>query len=522
MKPAQILEKTYLPIRDYALIGDMNSAALVSSHGSVDWCCFPRFDSPAVFCRILDRTKGGFFSLAPRDKYHASRAYEKDTNVLITNFAGDSGRLKLTDFMVVDGAGHGKESPHTLLRLVEGIEGTVSLEANFFPTLDFARGQTRITHGEGSILASNGKESLVLFFPPGLKMSGEALCRGGMEVRPGERHWFRLVYFKEPDPNLSKARGDAEADLRETLHYWKNWTGQCIYSGAHAELVHRSALALKLLIYEPAGSLVAAPTTSLPEEIGGVRNWDYRFSWVRDSTLTLSALMTLGYEEEARDYFRWIEKLHDKADVQILYNIDGSTHAPEVTLDHLEGYRGSRPVRTGNSAANQIQIDRHGHILNAAYYCYRKIRSPDASLWALMSGLADEICGCWQEPDHGIWEVRTEPRHFVYSKLMCWVGLDRAIKLAKEAGLQGNTDRWKKNCAEIRETILERGFNRKRKAFTQELDGDALDASALLIPLVDFLPFDDPRVISTREAIEKNLVSHGLVYRYLSEDGLPG
>ena len=525
------VERGYRPIRDYALIGDAHTAALVATDGSIDWCCWPHFDSPAVFCRLLDASKGGFFQIRPVGEFRVTRSYSGPTAVLTTTFETDEGRVRLTDFMPVerlDESHRGEDigSSRRILRLLEGLGGEPEIEVGFRPTFDYARAEGHITADEGGAVARSGAEALVLSCPVGLKLDDAGAARGRLRLRRGERVWVSLSYHADAAPeDLKPSPPAGEEELGRTLKYWEGWWSDCRYEGPYRDLVRRSALTLKLLTFEPTGALVAAPTTSLPEEIGGVRNWDYRYTWLRDSALVIYALQLLGYEEEAADFFEWLDRLCITCRghrLQIMYTIGGGSHLPEQTLDHLEGYRGSRPVRVGNAAFDQKQLDVYGGVLDAAHlYHERTRRSVRADWWDELSFMADETVRHWRDPDHGIWEVRGGKRHFLHSKLMCWVALDRAVRLA--GSLDGHdTSRWAAARDEIRGVILKEGYDDKAGAFTQSFGDRALDASALVIPLTGFLPATDPRVVSTVERIRERLTSNGLVYRYLNEDGLPG
>jgi len=523
-------ERAYRPIRDYALIGDAHTAALVANDGSIDWCCWPHFDSPAVFCRLLDASKGGWFRVGPTGRHAASRSYIGLTNVLATTFTTDSGQLRLTDLMPMQrrtASRRGEDSgpSHRILRLVEGLAGNVEVEVHFRPTFDYARAATTITPCPGGAMARAGRESLALSCPIHLQPDASGALVRRVHVAAGERLWMALAYQTDVEPGLADLQvGDADADLTQTLDYWQRWSATCTYTGPYHDLVRRSALTLKLLTFEPTGALVAAPTTSLPEAIGGVRNWDYRYTWLRDSALILYALQTIGYHEEAMSFFDWLESLclYCSGNLQIVYTIRGSPELPEQTLDHLEGYRQSGPVRIGNAAASQMQLDVYGEVLDAAYFCHERMHMARPELWAVLQLLADWAAARWREPGQGIWEVRGRPRHFLYSKLLCWVALDRAIRLAERVGLPGDVSRWQRTRDEICEAILTEGYNDALGAFTQAFGETALDASVLAIPLVGFLPPTDPRVRSTVDKIQEQLTSHGFVYRYLTDDGLPG
>jgi GH15 family glucan-1,4-alpha-glucosidase len=452
--------------------------------------------------------------------------------VLETTFADEGGRFRLTDFMPVERLteshrGEDIASGHGILRLLEGLAGGVDVELSFRPTFDYALAQTEVTLREGGAVARAGRETLVLSCPFRLTVDAAGVVRGRFRLSEGERVWVTLFYGADAagaDAAPRPANGDQE--LERTLRYWREWWSDCHYEGPYRDLVRRSALTLKLLTYEPTGALVAAPTTSLPEEVGGVRNWDYRYTWLRDSALTIYTLQLLGYHEEAADFFGWLDKLCITCRgnrLQIMYTVDGESHLPERTLDHLEGYRGSRPVRVGNAAFGQKQLDVYGEVLDAAHLYHERTRGPvRAQWWDELSFMADETARRWRETDHGIWEVRGGPRHFLHSKLMCWVALDRAALLAAQLGAGHDAARWGRTRDEIRRAILEEGYDREAGAFTQSFGSRALDAAALIIPQTGFLPATDPRVRSTVERIRERLTSGGLVYRYLGEDGLPG
>jgi GH15 family glucan-1,4-alpha-glucosidase len=530
---ARLHDEGYRPLSDYALIGDAHTAALVSRDGSIDWLCWPRFDSPAIFCRLLDKDKGGYFSAGPASANATStRSYVENTNVLSTVFETETGRFRLTDLMPVERLSETRErediaSSYRVLRLIEGLDGEAEVTVSFRPTFDYARTEPSFDLREGSVIAYAGREVLALTCPAKFERASPDTLTSNFKIRAGGRVWLTLTYFADRDyKSTSFPAFDTEAERERTLKYWREWSDVCTYRGPYESLVRRSALVLKLLTYEPAGALVAAPTTSLPEDVGGVRNWDYRFTWLRDSSLILYSLQLLGYYEEATDFFDWLDGLCIPCgkELQIMYRIDGGAYLPETTLEHLEGYRGSRPVRIGNAAYKQRQLDIYGEVIDAAYLYHEHIKRPvRGELWHMLSYMADQTVERWREPDHGIWEVRgTGPRHFVYSKLLCWVSLDRAIRLSERDKLPGDVAKWKQTREEIRRVILTEGYDEKLGAFTQVLGESELDASALTIPQVGFLPATDPRVRSTINKIQEQLTSHGLVYRYLNEDGLPG
>jgi alpha,alpha-trehalase len=522
----------YRPVRDYALIGDSHTAALVATDGSIDWCCWPRFDSPAVFCRLLDAAKGGYSQLRPSADFKGTRAYVSASNILQTEFETDAGRARVTDFMPAekrarDRRGQDIAPRRRILRLVEGLSGSVEMEVSFRPTFNFARAETLLEPCDGGAIARAGRDCLTLTCPASLVADDTGALVGSFTVGEGQRAWVALNYLGDAGggEDIRPPRAESEEELERTLRYWKDWWHSCRYEGPYSEQVRRSALTLKLLTYEPTGALVAAPTTSLPEEIGGARNWDYRFTWLRDSSLILYTLLLLGYSDEAEDFFGWLDRLRvERRDhVQIMYALDGHAYLPERTLEHLEGYRGSRPVRVGNAAFRQTQLDVYGEVLDSVHLYHERTKQPlRREWWDEVKFMADRTMKGWRAPDHGIWELRDEPRHFLYSKLLCWVALDRAVRLARDMHDGGNVEEWKRSREEIRRAILEEGYDAELGAFTQYFGGKALDASALVIPQTGFLPPTDARVCSTVERIREHLTSQGLVYRYLNKDGLPG
>lgn len=523
-------EYGYRPIGDYALIGDAHSAALVSRTGSIDWCCWPHFDSPAVFCRLLDANKGGFFEIGPVANFEVTRSYVPTTNILTTTFTTDTGKFRLTDFMPVEPVtrthrGEDIVSRYQIVRLIEGITGDVEVELEFKPTFDYARAETTLESCRGGVIARAGKEALALYCSQNFDCA-DAKVTKSFVVRERERHWVTLSYYQDTTrQRIYLPSIDANAALETTARYWRDWWQTCRYDGPYSPLVHRSALVLKLLTFEPSGALIAAPTTSLPETIGGVRNWDYRFAWLRDSALIIYALQLLGYRDEATDFFNWLERLciAERKEPHIMYQIDGGSDLEEQTLDHLAGYRDSRPVRIGNAAFQQKQLDVYGHVLDAALLYQERLRAPlPENWWNEVCFMANETVRHWRAPDNGIWEFRGGKKHFLYSKLLCWVALDRAIRLALGSGFPAKIDSWVSSRNEIRKAILTVGFDVEVGAFTQAFGEKHLDASALVIPLCGFLPASDPRVLSTVQRIQEKLTSKGMVYRYLSEDGLPG
>lgn len=517
----------YRPIEDYALIGDRITTALVSKDGSIDWACFPHMDSPSVFAKILDARNGGYWQIRPGGKYSSRRRYEDDTAVLETTFTTADGEVRLIDFMPPHAAGLERAMDSAIIRIVEGVAGAVEVEQCFEPRFDYARGEAAWTEQAGrGVRATHGDESLTLQTRIPLEVDGlRATAR--FRVTAGERAVFALTY-RRPVSLLWRREVEEDAPhlLEATRSHWRDWIGRCKYEGPYEAVVKRSAITLRLLDFAPTGAMVAAPTTSLPEAIGGVRNWDYRFSWMRDTAFTLYSFYVLGYHEEGGTFLSWILDMTrgDPKSLQVLYGIRGEQETPEVELEHLEGYRGSRPVRVGNAAQGQVQHDIFGELLDCAYLLYRYGGRFSDELWPLLSAAVDHVCEVWQEPDEGLWEVRSGPRHFVYSKALCWVAVDRGIRLAEKLGYPFDEERWKATRAEILEQVLERGYDAERGAFTQAYGYRDLDAAVLSFPLRGVISATDPRMVSTIRRIEEELGTDGLVHRVSQtfEDGLPG
>ena len=516
---------TYKPIGDYGIIGNMLSAALIGVDGSIDWCCLPRFDSPSVFAALLDDEKGGKFHIRPQMPFRSQQAYLPDSNVLQTTFQTETGSVRLTDFIPCY-----QDSQHRLIqfneihRLVECAEGHVATEVIFEPRLDYARGDTQLSASKYGVSAKGGAVTLTISSVTPFAMdAGSAISR--FTLRRGEKVEFVLRYGS--DQPLSPGRCRSSGKLERTLAYWQRQAGGCLYSGLWREAIVRSYLALHLLVYSPTGAILAAPTTSLPERIGGERNWDYRFTWLRDASLTLNAFFHLGHTEEAVGFMNWLLKVCSKCGVeaQILYDIDFQHPLDEQVLDHLKGYRDSRPVRIGNDAHKQRQLDVFGEILEAAHNYLNVGGYITRRTWETLESFVNAACENWQQPDSGIWEVRGGPYHFVHSKLMCWVAVDRGIRIAEKSGYTKNLGYWQETAQDIRDDILARGWNSGRQAFTQHYDTTALDASNLLMPLFGFLPASDDRVRFTIERTVEDLGWDGLLRRYRTDetdDGLAG
>ena len=520
------------PIADYGLISDMHSCALVSRAGSIDWCCFPRFDGAAVFSRILDWERGGYFQLAPEGVRAVRRRYLPATNVLETTFETDSGVARLLDFMPVH-AHDGPEDPHAecsqqVVRVLECTEGRVRFEMQCHPRFDYG---TIIPHialqGSHCGFAHGGADGLSVFCSASMWAIADDGFRADGELAAGEQVTAAVTYQSRSITNPTELSEQGVRDrLRETVDFWERWSAINTYEGRYREQVQRSALTLKALTHAPSGGLVAAATTSLPEAFGGPRNWDYRFTWIRDASFALYALSILGYRQEVEHFKSWLEwsTAGRARDLQIMYGLGGERRLTEVELTELDGYRQSRPVRIGNGAHDQFQLDIYGELLDSAHL-YRVFGGEmDPEYWAFLVRVVDFVIDHWRDSDEGIWETRGERQHFVFSKVMCWVAIDRAIKAARALDLPGDVALWRRVRKEIKEDVLAHGYDAERGAFVQAYGRKNLDASTLMLPLFGFIKADDPRMRSTIEAIERELTSpQGFVYRYKGfHDGLHG
>lgn len=520
----------YKKISDYGIIGNLHTVALVGLDGSLDWLCFPHIDSPSIFGALLDDKKGGRFSIAPEAEWDSVAEYVQGTNILKTRFRARTGVLQVTDFMPVcacwkEGR---KEMSHELYRCVEALEGPVRTVMEFDPRFDYARTETSLERIENGLIAKGNGESIVLLSTRPLNAGSDDLSKAEWDIAEGEKIWLRLSYGANGHDRVDVK--EAEKALVDTAAYWKDWvgrseTGGVLDLGRYEKMAERSALVLKLLSYHPMGNVAAAATTSLPEEIGGERNWDYRYTWVRDTSFTLQALFNLGHMSETEGYIRWIEKLiseHGVESMQIMYGLRGETELPEKELAHLDGYKGSRPVRIGNGAAGQRQLDIYGELMDAALKLSNYVGKIDADLWPFLRGICEHVTEHWRDRDSGIWEVRGGPFQFVYSKVMCWVALDRGTIIARRYGFPGDIERWEDIRDEIKEEVIAKGWNQDKNAFVQHYETDALDSSNLLMPILGFLPYTDPRVISNIEATQRELGHNGFLYRYRGDDGLSG
>ena len=513
---------SYLPIEDHGVIGNLHTAALVGVDGTIDWLCLPAFDSPSVFCAILDDEKGGHFSLRPVEYARSQQLYLPDTNVLLTRYFSPQGLAETLDFMPIITR---RGQRHRLVRNVRVIRGKMTFDAECRPAFDYARRGHTISVGKSGAVFSSGVGCLGLATDVPLRKREREAAGARFTLGEGERATFVLAYLQEDEgPGEILSEVGFEELLSSTLHYWRRWLSQSTYQGRWREVVNRSSLVLKLMVYDPTGALVAAPTMGLPERMGGERNWDYRYTWLRDAALALYALIYVGFEDEARHFMSWLsDRCHEDSDglLQPLYSIDGRTQIFETELDHLSGYMNSRPVRLGNGAYKQRQLDLYGAVLDAAYL-YNKHGAPlDYDLWKNLRKILDWLSDNWRDPDEGIWEVRGGRRQFVSSKLLSWVALERAGRISRQRGLPAGDGRWMAERDAIYEEIMLKGWNPEKKSFVQYYGSDALDASLLMMPLVKFVGPTDPRWIATLERIQQELTYDTLVDRYKTGEAAP-
>jgi len=521
----------YKPIGDYGVIGDLHTVALVGKDGSIDWCCFPHFDSPSLFGALLDDQRGGRFRIAPQEDGKRQQLYLPETNVLLTRFLHCDGVAELTDFMPVEGdEPRTRPKRHQIIRMVTVIRGKIRFRLECRPAFNFGRDEHTVLLRPAGAVFRSASMKVGLVSPVPL-VTNQGAVEAEFTLAEGQQLTFFLEQLEmAAAEDLLDTPQTGETAFRDTIEFWRTWLAQCCYTGRWREMVQRSALTLKLLTYAPTGAIVAAPTTSLPEALGGVRNWDYRYTWIRDAAFTLYGLLRLGFSKEAGRFMQWLEArcrdLNADGSLQVLYGIDGRRIGHEEILLDWEGYQRSRPVRVGNSAAPQRQLDMYGALMDAAYL-YNKYGSPISyDSWMGLSRLLDYVCANWDQPDEGIWEVRGGQKQFVYSKVMCWVALDRGIRLADKRGFPADRAKWIDMRDRIYYDVMQRGWDHERRCFVQEYGGRALDASALVMPLVFFVSPTDPRMRSTIEQLQSQLVSDALVFRYLqgeaAPDGLPG
>lgn len=519
----------YLPIEAYGAVGNGRTVALIGSDASIDWLCFPRIDGPSVFGRILDANRGGYWQIAPREAYTASRHYIEDTNVLVTRFETSSGIAEVVDFMPSIGFGANLGIVDRLfsgmvIRIVRGVEGHVRMRQVIAPRFDYGRGTPviELVPGRGALLKGRNAYLSINCGCP-LEMD-DAQLSCDIFIGPGEEEHIVASYHGSRGAVwVGIAPGTSDRLFGYELLGWRTWISRCTYEGAYSEHVRRSALTLKLLDYMPTGAMAAAATTSLPEDLGGVRNWDYRYSWIRDTTYAIYSFLSIGYREEAESFFQWIIDATDlqASSLQIMYTVGGETELPEQELSHLEGYRGSRPVRIGNGAYRQKQLDVWAELLDAAHTYRRFGGAISETLWNYLASLVNQVLIHWREPDSGIWEVRSEPQRMTYSNVLSWLALDRAITLGRIDSRDAPYDLWERTCDEIRAEVMRYGIDPKTGVFTQAFGSTALDASTLSFPIRHFIDASHPVMSKTIDAIMEELTIDGLVARYkVSDEGV--
>ncbi len=512
----------YLPIESYGLVGDLHTVALTGKNGSIDFMCLPDFDSPSVFARLLDHKKGGYFQIAPaHDEVVTRQIYLPDTNILFTRFFDDEGISEISDIMPV-----GDEWPSgTLIRRVKAVKGHVRMRAICAPRFDYARAEHRIEeNSNGYFFHSKGNDKTVLRLHSDIPLkqeNGDLIAEFDIEV--GKVVYFVIQNVEESGNLFPVTRESLKQAFFTTANFWRSWIGKSSYRGKWEDMVHRSALTLKMLTSKKYGSIVAAPTFGLPEELGGERNWDYRYTWIRDASFTLYGLIRLGFTEEAAAFMKWVEArcydLNSDGSLQIMYGIDGRKKLTEESLTHLEGYRKSSPVRIGNGAYDQLQLDIYGELMDAVYLYDKYGEQISYQLWDVLIQLINWVCKNWRRKDEGIWEVRGGQQEFLYSRLMCWVALDRGIRLARKRSLPAPLIDWLRVRDEIHKEIHTNFWSKKRNAFVQHKGSQTIDASNLLMPMVKFIGPTDPRWIGTMDATEEDLVDDSLVYRYKVDEG---
>ncbi|HEY2037527.1 MAG TPA: glycoside hydrolase family 15 protein [Steroidobacteraceae bacterium] len=525
----------YPPIADYALIGDCHSAALVSRQGSIDWCCLPRFDSDSCFGRLLDWEKGGYFQISPAKRFTSRREYIEKSLVLVTTFRAGRSEARLIDFFAMR-AGGAERPRREIVRIVEGVSGTLRLNVRFVPRLDFGEVKPWVRASSGGAYVAVGSNAgLTIFGDVPLQPGSDHDLEGTLEVRADSRYHIGLQFLPPEESEHGHSTAKEVAHLaehyEETMRWWREWSakirthnGQLPPGKGSGTAVARSAIVLKALCYAPTGAIIAAPTTSLPERTGGERNWDYRYCWLRDSIFTVHALSNLGLQAEAEGMRRFIQRTAsgNAEELQVLYAVDGKRRIPEIRLPKLDGWRQSRPVRIGNGAATQFQADMYGLVMELSWRWSERGEQPDENYWGFLTAIVEVAIARRHLKDRGIWEIRSRPLHFVHSKVMCWAAVDGGIALAERHGLPAPIDRWREERDGMRADIEKRGYDRKRGIFVRSYGSKEVDAALLLLPAVEFVAWDDERMVRTTDAIAKDLSRDGLVMRYDAKDGLRG
>lgn len=523
---------SYLPIEHHGVIGDLHTAALVGLDGTIDWLCLPNFDSPSIFASLLDFRRGGYCRVAAvTPEARRRQMYLPDSNILLTRFLTPDGVGEIVDFMPIEADGAGKrQNDHKVVRIIRGVRGSIPFRMECFPAFDYARvGVRPVATASGFRFDPPGAPPLQILTTLDCRIEGDGIVA---DFQLSEGQDLPLVIGQSDGgegPGGTLLENLCRDEFRSTLRFWQEWIARSSYQGRWREMVKRSALVLKLLTFAPTGAIIAAPTTSLPERIGGDRNWDYRYTWIRDSAFTIYAFLRIGFTNEAEAFMGFLERVYRDAGagegLRVLYGIDGRRDIPEVALDHLEGYRGSRPVRVGNDAGRQFQLDINGELMDAIYLYDKHARPLTHDLWTGVRAMANWVCAHWQDPDEGIWEVRDGRRQFTFSKLMCWVALDRAHRMAVSRSLPAEREKWLANRDSIYSQIMERGYSRRKRSFVQSFDSEILDASLLLAPMLKFVAPSDPRMLGTLDAIDRELECDHLVRRYdprVAPDGIGG
>jgi len=526
--------RAYPPISDYALIGDCHTAALVSRAGSIDWCCLPRFDSDSCFGRLLDWKQGGHFVIRPKGAASVSREYLEDTLVLATTYKSGRNVARVVDFFSMREGGR-RRPRRELVRIIEGIRGTMRFEVSVVPRFDYGEVKPWIfKRGRDSHFACGSNTGLRIFGDVAFNLVDEHDLCAEVQVRAKQTLHIGLEFVRPEVASSAPQRRtrttaaavakELSGHFKETLEWWRNWSGKIVYPDGLGASIARSAITLKALTFAPTGAIIAAPTTSLPERTGGERNWDYRYCWIRDSIFTVWALNSIGAQSEAEGIRQFIQRsaAGNADELQVLYAVDGKRRLTEIKLDHLEGWRGSRPARIGNGAERQYQADMYGLVVEFARQWSELGHAPTESYWRFLRQTVNAACAKWKAPDRGIWEVRSRPLHFVHSKAMCWVALNSGIALASKYGFEAPLDQWRATREKIRATIERRGVDPKRGIFVRSFGSQEVDASLLLLPLAGFVRYDDERMVRTTEVIRQQLMQDGLLLRYRTEDGLEG
>ncbi len=512
----------YLPIEDHGIIGDLHTAALVGTNGSIDWLCLPAFDSPSVFASILDDERGGHFSLRPAEYTRSQQRYLPDTNVLLTRFITTEGVAEVLDFMPIE---DDRESRHDLIRDIRVIRGRVTIDVDCHPAFDYARQEHTMEFIKSGVIFKGAGTTLNLASAVPLKEGPSRSAVARFELKEGESASFALQQLDEgKEPREAPNRTECQELLQDTLDYWRRWISKSTYRGRWREIVNRSALALKLMIYDPTGALVAAPTMALPQSVERAYNWDYRYTWLRDAAFAMFVLIRIGFRDEAHKFMRWLqERCHGSGGLlQPIYGIDGRTELDKEELHHLSGYRDSSPVRIGNGIYNQLQLVLYGAVLDAVYL-YNKYGAPlDYEVWQSLRSLLGWLSQNWHQPDAGMWDVRDSREHFVSSKVLSWVALDRGVRLAHQRGLPADEEVWIDQRDAIYEEVMSKGWNKKKGSFVRHYGSEALDASLLLMPVVEFVGPSDPRWLATLGRVQKELTYDVLVERYEGESANDG